>query len=97
MNGKDFICDLKCPIPFTQHLCCRNCKVAREGFLNKGNEKYWTDKGGFWGENGCRLPRDEMPEECRKYDCKEYTFTVKKIWARGGWFETFVKQERGYK
>ncbi|HIJ71144.1 MAG TPA: hypothetical protein HPP87_07250 [Planctomycetes bacterium] len=80
---EDCTCDMNCPeVPgvgkFTG-ICCANCRTARRGYLNKENQHLWTDEKGFLGDNGCRLPRGQMPPECKAYDCKHRKFYVSTI------------------
>jgi hypothetical protein len=77
MRKSDFTCDLQCPFKApTGAWCCKGCPAERKGHVSKKTKKYWTKKNGFWGKNGCKLPRALMPPDCRTYNCKAYGFDV---------------------
>jgi hypothetical protein len=87
-------CDLKCPPEGKLQKiapCCRWCARARRKYLTEQNEHLWTDDRGFLGDNGCRLPRKEVPQECKDYDCKKTFSYVCQIiykpiaWRDGKW------------
>ena len=91
-------CDFNCP-GFTngKSPCCRNCHDARLNFVNESNKRWWDDKTGFLAPDGCRLPRDQMPKECREYDCRRYRWYTEKIWHKGEWKIVSGRQiEPGY-
>lgn len=71
--AKDFKCDLNCPnaAGFGGSICCENCYRARLYYVNDDNRDLWNPTKGFLGNDGCKLPREEMPVECREYDCRK--------------------------
>ena len=74
----DFTCDMRCRnipgIGEFKGVCCQFCRTARRHYLNASNQHLWTDDRGFLGDEGCRLTRDQVPIECRQFDCKRRTF-----------------------
>ena len=76
----DFVCDLNChSVPglgVLMGFCCRACQNGHKDHINDSNKHLWTEENGFASRDGCRLPRDQMPPECRQYDCKKYGFYV---------------------
>lgn len=85
-------CDLDCPsnregIP---PVCCMNCSVARRYYLADWNRHLWTEEHGFLTREGCSLPRDKMPPECVKYDCKLYDHIVISRFIDGKWKDVRV-------
>lgn len=73
-------CDLKCPqvsgiIPPAAR-CCAWCSRERKEYVNEANRHLWDERRGFLRESGCLLGRDEMPQECRDYDCKTIPWMV---------------------
>ena len=85
---KDCKCNLACPIQSTvvsQPICCYGCNKSRRHYLTNTNKEYWDDELGFWSEEGCKLPRDQMPKECREYDCRDYVWCVKIKWNGTKW------------
>lgn len=90
-NSTDYVCNLDCPDVVKNGeppMCCKGCFDARKNYLNKDNNHLWTEAKGFWSKIGCRLLREDMPLECKEYDCRKYTFAVLKRWA-GKWNEQF--------
>lgn len=87
----DFTCDLDCPVEKENNLpfCCKGCAVSKRKYLTEDLRAYWGENHGFWSKNGCRLPRDKRPQECRDYDCRKYTFytLTEKRWCGGRWHE----------
>jgi hypothetical protein len=73
---KDFVCKVDCHISPKdgKPYCCGRCFESRKYFITDLNRHLWTDNHGFWSETGCRLKREDMPKECREYDCHGYTF-----------------------
>lgn len=72
----DFTCDFNCPVVKDQHItafCCRYCNPSHKNVITESNQHLWTEKG-FLGEEGCKLSRDEMPDECKNYDCRQELF-----------------------
>lgn len=60
-------------VPVTGMRCCSQCHPA---YLNKEQTKAAadigitsTDKHGWWGEKGCRLPRTHRPTMCLLFTC----------------------------
>lgn len=81
-------CDLDCPIPssvFGRVYCCVGCAAAQVSHVTDENTDRWDIKTGFLGPNGCRLSRDEMPQECKDYDCKNYRFYMCLYWNGKKW------------
>ena len=73
-------CDLKCPqvpghVPMIAR-CCVWCARARKGYVTSDNKDLWDERTGFLGEKGCRLSREQMPAECKSYDCKTIAWMV---------------------
>lgn len=66
--------------------CCRHCHKSRKDYVTDSNRHLWTDKGGFHSpDNGCRLPREDMPKECLDYDCRNYWFFLVSAYFDGKW------------
>lgn len=80
-------CDLDCPISPKdgKPYCCGKCYRSRKYFITDSNRHLWTDNHGFWSETGCRLKREDMPEECRRYNCRDYTFIGIFRYTDGKW------------
>jgi hypothetical protein len=70
--------------------CCIRCAVAKPWFLTEENEHLWTKERGFW-DNGCKLGRDKMPQECKDYDCHKFLWDVRMFW-RDGWQVYFAAE-----
>lgn len=87
-------CDLKCPIPSDEKgtYCCKQCVNARKYYVEQHEEfkNKWNDKTGFLTENGCNLDREEMPQECINYNCKDYIFSVIRKWDGSYWKDEIV-------
>lgn len=86
----DYICDLNCPARMSADkpvYCCQNCWDARKYYVTEANKHLWTDEVGFHSANGCKLPREQMPSECREYDCRRYFFLVTRYWRNGEWID----------
>lgn len=84
----EFQCNLDCPLKAEDGspvYCCQRCAESRKSLVDETNRHLWDDKQGFWSETGCRLPRDKMPKECTEYDCRKYTWVLKRIWMKGKW------------
>ncbi len=86
----DYKCNLDCPIKREGAAppCCGNCVESRCYFVTDDNRRLWDDKKGFWSKDGCRLSRDEMPQECKDYDCRKHDWLVRMIW-RGKWVDSY--------
>ncbi len=81
-------CNLNCPIEYKDVVpCCRRCGQSYESYKTKENEHLWTEQG-FWSKDGCRLERDDMPEWCKDYDCRNYNWIAQKVWDRDHWATT---------
>ena len=78
----DYKCDMDCPN--NKPVCCEQCKTAREYYINDENKHLWTNEHGFWSDKGCKLPREQMPPECRAYDCRKYLWTRRIIYYWSG-------------
>ncbi len=91
----DFKCNLNCPQKTQPPPCCRLCSKARKDFIDESNKKFWTDSRGFWSENGCKLERDKMPEECKSYDCRMYQFVTISVWSGQGWLQNVKAVPQG--
>lgn len=94
-DSNDYKCNLDCPIKDERPYCCRNCREARAYYVTDANRHLWSDDDGFWSKNGCRLSRDQMPQECKEYDCRAYTFIVVKCWHHGKWNEFILNFQPG--
>lgn len=94
MEKTSYKCDLDCPIKPSGGfipICCQNCKESRRDFVTDTNRHLWTDNRGFHSPEGCRLSREDMPLECKIYDCRRHTFKVIRIWA-GQWRDCNVSE-----
>ena len=80
-----FQCNLECPVNISVQFCCKNCRISKKYYRNDSNADLWTSKNGFWSLDGCRLARNDMPEECVEYDCRNYVFTVERRWNGTEW------------
>ena len=85
MNKEEFKCDLNCPVSIPVQFCCKGCKNSKKEYKNKDNEHLWSDEFGFWTPDGCGLSREQMPKECRTYNCRDYVFAVERRWKDGKW------------
>jgi hypothetical protein len=76
MDEKDYVCKVDCPIDpkGDRPYCCGKCHESRLYFVTKTNKHLWTEMLGFWSHTGCRLKREDMPAECRAYNCHDYSF-----------------------
>ena len=83
----DFTCDMNCPFEVDEGVwCCKGCHTERKYWVKNTNKKFWTKKNGFRGKSGCKLKREDMPPDCRSYDCKTYGWDVWHIqYAVIGW------------
>lgn len=81
----DYKCNLDCPVKTKPPYCCQWCRISRLYFVNDNNKHLWNTTDGFWSENGCRLSRENMPKECKDYDCRKYRFVTSMIWISGKW------------
>jgi hypothetical protein len=61
-------------------MCCRNCFKTKGYYITEDNKKHWTDEKGFWSPEGCKLPREDMPQGCKAYDCKEHRWCMEASW-----------------
>lgn len=98
MNRLDVTCDLNCPGSYSAGWCCKKCHKNCKDYKNKTNEHLWDEKEGFHSPTGCRLSRDRMPDRCKEYNCKNYTFTIKRAWVSGNqntWVDRIVNEELG--
>lgn len=85
-NSIDYVCDLDCPSgDVGKGFCCCHCDPARRKYVNDENRHLWKENEGFYSNNGCRLPREKMPPECREYDCRKCTFVIVRRWVKGRW------------
>lgn len=81
-------CDFQClppwPVPHPEGglrpFCCASCLTTQAKHVTDKNRELWSDKTGFWTSAGCALPREQMPEECVNYDCKQYEFSARYRW-----------------
>ena len=94
MPSNDYICDLDCPAKRQFPFCCQNCKESRKDFVTDKNRYLWDKDRGFRSSNGCKLPREDMPSECKVYDCRHHTFTVIRVWVNGEWIDTCVSENK---
>ena len=85
MNYK---CEMDCPAKTrdTKSPCCKNCGNSRLFFVIDGNKLLCDKDNGFWSKEGCRLSREDMPDECKEYDCRKAFWLVRKYWS-GEWIE----------
>lgn len=83
-------CDLNCPYNYT---CCRNCRNSKKDYLLKHPElrKYWNEDG-FLSENGCKIPRNLMPQECVEYDCKQFVHFIALGWNGSKWQNMLITE-----
>ncbi len=86
----DYKCNLDCPLKNSQYVCCLNCYVARKNYITEQNKNLWNDKTGFLGENGCKLSREEMPDECKEYNCKNYVHIIRRHWINNEWVDNKI-------
>ncbi|KKM22424.1 hypothetical protein LCGC14_1625460 [marine sediment metagenome] len=99
----DNICNMQCP-PFWGEVayCCKWCNPARASHVADENRHLWTEDKGFWNPTGCLLKREDMPQECREYDCHEDRFIVWKCsvmrmrWEDGKWIATRSREDEGW-
>jgi len=91
-NSTNYICNLDCPISHKNNgvYCCISCKKARKSFVTDANKHLWSNDKGFHSNKGCRLSRENMPPECKSYDCRRYTFTINRVWVDGKWMDTYI-------
>lgn len=59
--------------------CCSHCNGSRAHHVNDQNKHLWNPRVGFWSPKGCRLERQDMPNECKEYTCKKEVLVVAKI------------------
>jgi hypothetical protein len=85
-------CDLNCPIKKEPPICCFCCRKARKNFVNENNEKFWDKERGFWSKHGCRLARDDMPQECKDYDCRKRNHVFVLKWDGFEWCITGMNE-----
>jgi len=78
-------CDKKCPVNVNPPPCCVNCRAAREDFVEEKNRDLWDEVRGFWSYDGCKLPREDMPVECKTYDCKAINWLIEVSWTGEEW------------
>lgn len=78
-------CDLNCP--YRKPHCCCGCQCGRQ-YLKDVYPDKWSDENGFRSDKGCRLSREEMPQECKGYDCKQYIFYSTVSYDNGKWIVT---------
>ena len=99
----DFTCNFNCPVipglGVLEAFCCKFCRTSRRSWLSKKNEHLWTDDKGFLGENGCKLEREDMPPECRQYDCRKKAFYLCQVhfgyvtWDGEKWAHSELKRD----
>lgn len=97
-------CDLNCPTKYYSHqphvpkgflpICCQTCRETKKKFLTDKNKDCWDDLFGFWSLDGCRLPRDKMPQVCIEYDCRKYRWLAERVWDGKGWIDNIVGELR---
>lgn len=75
-------CDLDCP--YGEPYCCRACQSSRR-YLKDAHPEKWNDETGFRSDKGCKLDRNEMPQLCKDYDCKNYVFYSTMSFEDGQW------------
>lgn len=78
-------------------VCCKTCRKNRQSFAENGGydsfsdeerafiRSAWSDKIGFVGEGGCKLPRKLRPDECLVWNCHDYVFFSTCEWVNGHW------------
>jgi len=94
----DFTCDLNCPAKHLIVSCCKHCGISKGEYRTPSNEHLWTDDLGFWGPDGCKLSRSEMPAECKQFDCKEHQWVVLREWGGDEWKDLEMYEiKTGYK
>ena len=81
----EFECKRNCPVDTNPPPCCVACWRARKDFVNDTNRHLWSEERGFWKEDGCKLSREEMPIECKAYDCTKNKWLVEIVWTGSGW------------
>lgn len=71
-------CDFNCPPLGSLGIarCCRWCSTSQKKYVTANNEALWTERKGFLGDDGCKLSRDAMPDECKAYNCHDSFFGV---------------------
>lgn len=89
MSENGYVCDGNCPSIntdfdyFNHRRCCCGCKDSRKLFseLHPELKGLWTDSDGYWGEYGCKLPRNQYPEECKEFDCRNKVYYFRVAWS----------------
>jgi len=81
----DFTCDLNCP--GAKGICCLRCYRSRKDFVNEANKHLWSDSEGFLGKDGCRLPREQIPDGCKCFDCHKYGWLIDRRWIGNKWVD----------
>ena len=88
MNRKEeFRCDLNCPAHVSVTACCKHCGISKKQYKTESNKHLWSDNG-FWMQGGCALSRDQMPQECKEFDCKNHSWVIIRKWLNGKWEDT---------
>jgi len=80
----DFTCDLNCPLDEVGW-CCKGC--INNATPDDSNRHLWDEKKGFHSDAGCKLSREQRPDRCNKYNCKQYSFVVRRSWVETRWVE----------
>lgn len=79
----DFTCDLNCPASGLVVSCCKHCAISKNQYKNASNKHLWSDEKGFWATGGCVLSKEEMPQECKDFDCRQHSWVVIRKWIDG--------------
>lgn len=103
VSMNDNVCNMECP-PFWDEVayCCKWCNPARASHLTDENRHLWTEDKGFWNPTGCKLAREDMPLECREYDCHADGFILYKCsvmhmrWEADKWIATRSQEDEGW-
>ena len=87
-DGSKWVDTFQAPILRPLGECCSGCAVTRKDLVTEENKHLWDDWLGFRDvETGCRLSREDMPEECRKYDCKTRSTFILKMKIDGKFYD----------
>lgn len=78
---------IDCPLRPRSNIpyCCGQCSRKRKSLVNDANRHLWTDETGFHSPQGCKLPREEMPIDCKEYDCRQRPFVALLYHVGGKW------------
>ncbi len=72
-------CDLNCP-PIMNNWPDRT----------KRNKKYCCQHCDIVADNGCSLDREDVPDKCKEYDCKQFKLYIVYMWSGTEWVANSV-------